>query len=67
MTSLRIFLEIRISGAEWLGFLMFGPAFLFLLLGIIFAANKKKKPGKIFLILGGVCLLVALGMCGMIV
>lgn len=57
-------LELFISDVAAIGFMMFGPAALFLLIGVILAATKNKKPAKIFLIMGGVCLLVALGLCG---
>jgi len=45
-------------------FLMIGPPLIFLILAIIFFAQKNNKKGKIFLILMGVYLLVAFGICG---
>jgi len=57
-------LELFISDTAAIGFMMFAPAGLFLLIGVILAATKNKKPAKIFLIMGGVCLLIALGLCG---
>lgn len=47
-------LEFFISDAAAIGFMMFGPAALFLLIGVILAATKNKKPVKILLIMGGV-------------
>lgn len=44
--------------------IMFGPALLFLIIGGILFSNKKKKAGKVFMILAGVYLLVSLGVCG---
>ncbi|MEP2056536.1 hypothetical protein [Maribacter litoralis] len=44
--------------------IMFGPALLFLIVGIILLANQKKKAGKVFMILAGVYLLISLGVCG---
>ena len=43
---------------------MFGPALLFLIIGIVLFAKQKKKAGKIFFILTGVYLLISLGVCG---
>ncbi|MEX0291403.1 MAG: hypothetical protein AB3N14_20030 [Flavobacteriaceae bacterium] len=44
--------------------LMFGPALILLVLGIVFRNNDKRKTAKIFFILAGVYLLVSLGTCG---
>ena len=44
--------------------IMFGPALLFLIVGIILLENQKKKAGKVFMILAGVYLLISLGVCG---
>ena len=44
--------------------IMFGPPLLFLTIGLILMANKKKKASKIFFILSGVYLLIGLGICG---
>ncbi len=44
--------------------IMFGPAILFGLLGIIFKNKGNKKVMKIFFILAGVYLLISLGTCG---
>ncbi|MFH6603141.1 hypothetical protein ACEZ3G_06610 [Maribacter algicola] len=44
--------------------LMFGPALLFLVLGIVIHRNDNKKTAKIFFILAGVYLLISLGTCG---
>lgn len=57
-------LEIRISDAAWIGFLMFAPTILFFLVGLILLLTKQKKPAKTVLIIAGCCLLIALGLCG---
>ena len=44
--------------------LMFGPAVLFLVLGIVFKNRQEKKKAKIMFILTGVYLLISLGTCG---
>jgi hypothetical protein len=49
-----------------LALIMFGPALLFLLVGIVLFAKDKKKGGKIFMILAGVYLLISLGTCGVL-
>lgn len=46
---------------------MFGPALLFLIVGIILWSRQKKKIAKIFYILSGIYLLVSLGICGALV
>lgn len=43
---------------------MFGPALLFLIIGIVLSTKQKKKVAKVFFILAGVYLLVSLGICG---
>ncbi len=43
--------------------LLFGPALVFLVLGINFRAKDSKKS-KLFFILCGVYLLISLGTCG---
>ncbi|MFD2587431.1 hypothetical protein ACFSQJ_10850 [Croceitalea marina] len=45
---------------------MFGPALLFLIIGLILFAKQKKKAGKIFFILTGVYLLISIGVCGIL-
>lgn len=61
-----MFLEVgNLDGLVALIFLiMFGPALVLGLVGIILLVKEKKKLGKIFLILAGVYLLVSLGVCG---
>lgn len=44
--------------------IMFGPAILLGIIGVVLMTKNKKKPGKVFLILAGVYLLVSLGVCG---
>ena len=44
--------------------IMFGPAALLGIIGIILMTKNKKKAGKIFMILAGVYLLISLGVCG---
>ncbi|WP_047246913.1 hypothetical protein [Maribacter thermophilus] len=46
--------------------IMFGPAILFLIIGVVLLLKHKKKAGKIFVILAGVYLLISLGVCGTI-
>tara|TARA_R110002050_G_scaffold237585_2_gene373633 strand:+ start:5948 stop:6166 length:219 start_codon:yes stop_codon:yes gene_type:complete len=47
--------------------IMFGPAVLLLVIGLILWSKKKKKTSKILFILAGVYLLVSLGVCGALV
>lgn len=47
--------------------IMFGPALLFLVIGVILFSKEKKKGGKIFMILAGVYLLISLGTCGALI
>ena len=44
--------------------IMFGPAILLGIIGVVLIAQNKKKSGKVFVILAGVYLLVSLGICG---
>ncbi|TDS18583.1 hypothetical protein DFQ03_0288 [Maribacter caenipelagi] len=44
--------------------IMFGPALLFIVIGAILFYKKKKKAGKVFMILAGVYCLISLGICG---
>jgi len=44
--------------------IMFGPALLFLVIGLILRSKQKKKAAKVLFILAGVYLLVSLGICG---
>ncbi len=50
-----------------LALIMFGPALLFLSIGIILFTKEKKKGGKIFMILAGVYLVISLGTCGVLI
>ena len=43
--------------------IMFGPALLFLVIGLLIR-KKNPKAAKVFYILAGVYLLVSLGICG---
>lgn len=43
--------------------IMFGPALLFIIVGLLIR-SKNKKASKVLFILGGVYLLVSLGVCG---
>ncbi|MDX1766607.1 MAG: hypothetical protein R3294_01050 [Arenibacter troitsensis] len=47
--------------------IMFGPAILLLFIGLILRSKRKKKAGKILIILAGVYMLVSLGVCGALV
>ncbi|GAB5473109.1 MAG: hypothetical protein Mars2KO_12080 [Maribacter sp.] len=44
--------------------LMLGPPVIFLILAIVFFAQRDAKKGKLFLILMGVYLLISFGICG---
>ncbi len=63
-----IFLEVgNLDGLIVLIFLvLFGPAVLFGIIGLILRLNAKKKAGKVFFILAGVYLLISLGTCGVL-
>ncbi|SFR57484.1 MULTISPECIES: hypothetical protein [Maribacter] len=50
--------------ATLLFLIMFGPAILFIIIGAILFYYKKKKAGKVFMILAGVYCLISLGVCG---
>ncbi|WP_299318196.1 hypothetical protein [uncultured Maribacter sp.] len=50
--------------ATFLFLVMFGPAILFIIIGAILFYYKKKKAGKVFMILAGVYCLISLGICG---
>lgn len=43
---------------------MFGPALLLFIIGIILSYKQKKKASKVLFILAGVYLLISLGICG---
>jgi len=43
--------------------IMFGPALLLLIIGLVMRKNKP-KAAKVFFILAGVYLLISLGICG---
>lgn len=57
-------LEFYISDLAAIGFFMFAPAILFLIVAIILGALKKKKESRVLLIISGCCFLVAIGACG---
>lgn len=65
-----IHLPLEVGSLDGLFFflflIMFGPAILFLIIGVILLLKHKKKAGKIFVILAGVYLLISLGVCGTI-
>ena len=63
-----VFLEVgNLDGLFLLIFLvLFGPAVLFGIIGLVLRINAKKKAGKVFLILAGVYLLISLGTCGVL-
>jgi len=44
--------------------MLFGPAIIFAIIGLIFSKNNKKKPAKIFYILAVVYMIISLGICG---
>lgn len=44
--------------------IMFGPAIILLVIGLILRSKQKKKAGKILFILAGVYMLISLGVCG---
>lgn len=43
---------------------MFGPALLFLIIGLVLWSKQNKKAAKVLFILAGVYLLISLGICG---
>ncbi|TMM59027.1 hypothetical protein FEE95_06225 [Maribacter algarum] len=45
---------------------MFGPALLFLIIGLVIR-KKNSKAAKVFYIIAGVYLLVSLGICGSLI
>ena len=63
-----VFLEVgNLDGLFLLIFLvLFGPAVLFGIIGLVLRINAKKKAGKVFFILAGVYLLISLGTCGVL-
>lgn len=64
----QIPLEVNLDGLVYfLALIMFGPALLFLIIGIVLFTKEKKKGGKIFMILAGVYLIISLGTCGVLV
>ena len=63
----QIPLEVNLDGLVYfLALIMFGPALLFLIIGVVLFSKEKKKGGKIFIILAGVYLLISLGTCGVL-
>ncbi|WP_291867220.1 hypothetical protein [Maribacter sp.] len=44
--------------------IMFGPAIVLIIIGLILRGKEKPKAGKVLFILAGVYLLVSLGVCG---
>lgn len=64
----QIPLEVNLDGLVYfLALIMFGPALIFLIIGIVLFTKEKKKGGKIFMILAGVYLIISLGTCGVLV
>ena len=63
-----VFWEVgNLDGLFLLIFLvLFGPALLLGIIGLILRLNAKKKVSKIFFILAGVYLLISLGTCGVL-
>ncbi|MDF4201409.1 hypothetical protein PXD56_00485 [Maribacter sp. SA7] len=58
-------LEGNLDGlATFLFLIMFGPAIVFILIGAVLFYHKKKKAGKVFMILAGVYCLISVGICG---
>jgi hypothetical protein len=63
----QIPIEVNLDGLVYfLALIMFGPALLFLIIGVVLFSKEKKKGGKIFMILAGVYLLISLGTCGVL-
>ncbi|MFS4469015.1 hypothetical protein [Maribacter sp. 2210JD10-5] len=58
-------LEIYISDAVFIGFLLLIPGILLFIIGIIFLIAKQKKSAKVILILSGCLLLISAGLCGL--
>ncbi len=60
-----IFLEANLDGLVVMIFaIMFLPTIILCIIGAILLANKKKKAGKILIIIGVVYAIVSLGICG---
>lgn len=57
-------LEIYISDLAAIGFFLFFPAFLFLIIAVILLIAKQKKPAKILFIIAGCLFIIAIGACG---
>ena len=57
-------LEFYISDLAAIGFFMFAPAILFLIIAIILGAVKKKRESKILIIISGCYFVLAIGACG---
>ncbi|MEX0291405.1 MAG: hypothetical protein AB3N14_20040 [Flavobacteriaceae bacterium] len=67
MTQVLNVLPLEVGNLDGLFILillvMFGPALLFVGIGLLIR-SKNKKAAKVFFILAGVYLLVSLGVCG---
>ena len=44
--------------------IMFGPAIVLAIIGLILRYNEKKKAAKVFFILAALYVLISLGVCG---
>jgi hypothetical protein len=44
--------------------IMFVPAIILAVIGIVLLANKKKTAGKVLIVLGVLYLIISLGVCG---
>ena len=64
---MNLILPLEVGGLEGLLILilliMFGPALILLIIGLVLRKNNK-KAAKVLYILAGVYLLISLGICG---
>ena len=62
-----MFIEANLDGLVFMIFLiMFGPAVLFVIIGLM-VRKKNKKSAKVFYILAGIYLVISLGICGALI
>ena len=62
-----MFIEANLDGLVFMIFLiMFGPAVLFVIIGLM-VRKKNKKSAKVFYILAGIYLVISLGVCGALI
>ncbi|MFS4446030.1 hypothetical protein [Maribacter sp. 2307UL18-2] len=57
-------LEIYISDLAAIGFFLFFPAALFLVIAVILLIAKQKKAAKVLFIIASCLFIIAIGACG---